>query len=336
VKTALPAASSAPAPSAAPSGTAAAPTSASSTTAAPGATAAPTAQPSAAQDAGQLFQSGRDAFKAERYADALDLFKKSYALEATPGTLLNIALTEEKLGKTGTALRDFERVVGLFKSDDDRMPIAKDGVARAAARAPHLKIDRAAGAPPTMAIKIDGEALAAGLLGEDQVLDPGPHTITTSVFGFEDRAYQLQLTEGQHLALAVETGKRTLVAGPVATVVASAAPPENHARLGALALGGAGILSLGVGLVTGIVAISKKGELDTTCPVGTPVCSPDAQHTVGAARAFADVSTGTLVLGAVAVAAGATLLFTVGDGKRLFVSASAAPGSGGLAATGKF
>lgn len=106
--------------------------------------------------------------------------------------------------------------------------------------------------------------------------------------------------------------------------------------LGALALGGAGILSLGVGLVTGIVAISKKGELDTTCPVGTPVCSPDAQHTVGAARAFADVSTGTLVLGAVAVAAGATLLFTVGDGKRLFVSASAAPGSGGLAATGKF
>lgn len=314
-----------------------------STTATAAATTAPTAAPtssapattSAAEDAASTFQLGREAFKAGDFARALEHFQKSYTLEATPGTLLNIALTEEKLGKTATALRSFERVVGLLKADDDRLPIAREGIERVRLRAPRLKIERAAGAPPTLAIKVDGESLAASLVGTALPMDPGKHVVTTTVFGFEERTYEVTLVEGQQLPLAVEPGKRTLVAAPVTTATATDAGAPVAGRVGALALTGAGLAGLGMGIVTGVLALSKKDELAVACP-DPNVCSGPGQRALGEARSLADMSTGTLIFGGIATAAGVALLFTVGGGKSLFVSASAAPGAAGLTATGRF
>jgi len=279
---------------------------------------------------------GREAYKSDNFDSALDLFKKSYALEATPGTLLNIALTEEKLGRTASALQDFERVLSLLKPDDDRVPIAKEGVARVAIRAPRLKIARAAGAPPTMSIRLDGAPLDANMVGVEQPLDPGKHVITTSVFGFEDRTYEITLTDGQRpTTTAVEPGKRTLVAAPVVTANSAAGSAPNAGRVASAVIGGAGIAGLGVGLVTGILAVAKKGDLDTACP--TPAtCSGAGLRTLGEAHTLADVSTGSLVFGGVAVVGSVALLFLAGDGKSLFVSASPTTGGAALQATGRF
>ncbi len=322
-------ASAAPAASAAPTGSA---------SAAPAASAAPSASVSApataAEEAARTFQLGREAFKADDCARALEHFQRSYLLEATPGTLLNIALTEEKLGKTATALQSFERVIGLLKADDDRLPIAKEGAARVTLRAPRLKIERAAGAPPTLAIKIDGAPLAANLVGVEQPLDPGKHTVTTSVFGFEERTYEVTLVEGQRVPLAVEPGKRTLILAPVSTG-ARRMQAHHAARAASIALVGAGLAGLGVGIAAGVLALSKKDELAVACP-SPPACDAAGARALGEARTFADISTGTLIFGGVAAAAGVALLFTIGDGKSLFVSASATPGAGGISATGRF
>ncbi len=292
-----------------------------------------TAAPTPAEEAAAAFQLGRDAFKANEYAKALELFQKSFAMEATPGTLLNIALTEEKLGKVATALQVFERVLSLLKADDDRLPIAKEGIARVQLRLPRLKIDRAAGAPPTLAIRLDGQPIAANLVGVAQPLDPGLHEITTSVYGFEDRTYKIDVREGQTTPFAVEPGKRTLVASPTSTVSVGNNAPKK-ATLSALGIAGAGIASLGVGIVTGVLALSKKDELVAVCP--TPPCNAEGSRILGEARTMADVSTGTLIFGGIATAAGAVMLFTIGDGKSLFVSASATPAGASLRAIGRF
>ena len=319
-------------------------TAAPTTTVAPATTTAPTAAPadSAApsgpspDDAGKLFSMGRDAYKADNFAAALDLFRKSYALEATPGTLLNIALAEEKLGKTASALGDFERVVGLLKADDDRMPIAKDGAARVTLRAPRLKIDRAAGAPPTLSIHVDGAPLAANLVGALQPLDPGKHTITTSVYGFEDRSYDVTLTEGQQLTVAVEPGKRTLVAGPQNT--ASPLAPTSGWTGGQVAgftLAGVGVGALGVGAVTGILATLKKADIDKTCPDPTK-CSAAGMKGVGEAYALSDIATGALIFSGVAAAAGVVVYLVAPGGKSVSVTAAPTTGGAALSATGQF
>ena len=46
-----------------------------------------------------LFRAGRSAFDRGDYADALRRFSESYQLEPAVGTLLNVASTEERLGK---------------------------------------------------------------------------------------------------------------------------------------------------------------------------------------------------------------------------------------------
>jgi hypothetical protein len=298
-------------------------------------TAAPSTQPATnvSEEAGRTFSEGRDAFRNGQFEQALASFQKSYALEPTPGVLLNIALAEEKLGKPATALQHFERAAELFKSDDDRLPIARDGMARTALRTPRLKIERAAGAPPTLAIALDGQAVAANLIGEEQRLEPGVHVITTQVYGFEDRRYEVTLAEGQHVPLAVGPGARIL--GPAATTTAAPSSGPSPARLVVFGLGGAGIASLGVGLVTGILALGKAGALEEACPDPGQCTSLDGRTALGQARTLADVSTGTLIFGAAAVAAGAVVFFTTG-GTSVALRGSAAPGAAGLTASGRF
>lgn len=323
------AAPSAPAPSGAPS--------AAPAPSAPDVYTQPAMSPS--EEASLTFQQGREAFKADDFARALTLFQRSYALEASPGTLLNIALTEEKLGKTATALQSFQRVAALLPAGDDRLPIAREGVARTTLRAPRLKIERAAGAPPTLAIKLDGKPLAANLVGVEQPLDPGAHVITTHVYGFEERRYDITLAEGQKVPLAVEPGRRVLVAAPVNTASPGSSPA---ARLAVIALGGAGIASLGVGAVTGLLAVGKRGELDAAradlesgaCQ-SPATCQSRVDRLRGEGQGFADVSTGTLAFGGLAVAVGALIFFTTGR-DAFSVSASAGPGAGSLAVSGRF
>lgn len=330
--------SSAPSASATPSTSAAPPTSAAPTASAVPTTSAPPTAPSAQatlspeEEAGKTFQLGREAFKAEDFARALDHFKKSQSLQASPGTLLNIALTEEKLGKTASAWASFQRVVEQLKVDDDRVPIAKDGVARTATRVPRLKIERAAGAPPTLAIRVDGAPLAANQVGVEQMLDPGAHVVTTLVPGFEERRYEVVLSEGQRLPLVVEPGKRTLVAVPVGPTDVQAQSGPNLGRMAAFAFAGAGLAGLGVGIATGVMTFAKKDERALACPVGT-ACNDviDAE-----ARTLAGISTGTFIFGGVALATGVVLLFTVGGGKSAFVTASATPNGGSLRARFQF
>jgi hypothetical protein len=155
------------------------------------------------------------------------------------------------------------------------------------------------------------------------------------VFGFEERTYEVTLVEGQRVPLAVEPGKRTLVAAPVTTGSAPDAGTPHGARAASLALVGAGLAGLGMGIAASVVSLSKKDELAGLCP-DPPACDGTGMRVLGETRTFAEVSTASLIAGGVATAAGVVLLFTVGDGKKLFVSASAAPGAGGLAATGRF
>lgn len=304
-----------------------------SASAAPTASATPTAQAalSPEEEAGKTFQLGREAFKAEDFARALDHFKKSQSLQASPGTLLNIALTEEKLGKTASAWASFQRVVEQLKADDDRVPIARDGVARTATRVPRLKIERAAGAPPTLAIKVDGAPLAANQVGVEQMLDPGAHVVTTLVPGFEERRYEVVLSEGQRLPLVVEPGKRTLVAVPVGPTEAPAQSGPSVGRMAAFAFAGAGLAGLGVGIATGVMTLAKKDELAVACP-DPPACTPAGNLLATEARTLAGISTGTLIFGGAALATGVVLLFTVGGGKSAFVTASATPDGGAVRA----
>src|SRR5262245_7736716 len=66
--------------------------------------------PSAAGQAKELFQQGREAVQVGDHAKALVLFRKSQALYPIPGTLLNMAICEEKVGEIASAWQHYHEV----------------------------------------------------------------------------------------------------------------------------------------------------------------------------------------------------------------------------------
>jgi len=90
-----------------------------------------------------------------------------------------------------------------------------------------------------------------------------------------------------------------------------------------------------VGAVTGILATMKKSDLDVACP-DPAVCKGEGLRTLGAAYSLADIATGALLFGGVAVAGGVTMFLVTGGPKSLFVTAAPTANGASLTATGRF
>jgi hypothetical protein len=321
------------------------------------------------RDAKEKFLQGRDALNRGEYATALILFRTSQDLYPSPGTLLNLALCEERLGMLGSALQHFQEVARLLPPGDDRLSIARNGAAMIEPRVPRLRIEIAKGAPEGLSLSRDGAPLGTADLGKDLVLNPGKHVIVVKAPGRPDRPYEVTLVEGAREVLTVEPGIDPAAAprdpklperargedrGPriAPSIGVGAATPSpdrpgvdadaaagNPRRTAGFVVGGVGVVSLVVGATTGLLAFSKKSEVDSLCP-RSDVCSAEGIAAESTGKSLATASTITVVVGLVAVGAGAALVLTSGGGSQPRPSAAIAPlvlpGGAGLGAIGRF
>lgn len=290
-----------------------------------------------AQEAQQLFVEGREAMKKGELGRAAGLFLRSQELHPTVGTLMNLATIEEQLGKISSAVAHFELATKELPEGDELLPVAKAGIARLKPRVPTLRIDRAVGAPADMSIKVEGAALAASQVGAERKLDPGSYTITTEAPGHEPRRYTVKLLEGAHDTLAVEPGKAIATASPTAQAPARTSPLASVGW----AFTGLGLAGLGVGAVSGGLAIAKKGEASDACP-NPAKCNVSGLEAAASGRALAGVSTAAFVLGGVGVAAGITMIIVGRDKpakqveQAMSIAPWASPFGAGLGASGSF
>src|SRR5687768_2630591 len=94
------------------------------------------ARSSSAQDANDkaqaeaLFQQGLGLFEGGKTQEACPLFEQSHRLEPKLGTLLNLALCHEKLGKTASAWAEFTEAANLAerRNEPDRVSFARGHV----------------------------------------------------------------------------------------------------------------------------------------------------------------------------------------------------------------
>lgn len=105
-------------------------------------------------------------------------------------------------------------------------------------------------------------------------------------------------------------------------------------------MAGLGVAGLGVGAVTGALAMSKNSESKDLCPTEGRCASQAGVDANASAKSLGTVSTIAFIAGGVCVAAGVTLVLTSGPSSRpsaqLSVSPSLAPGAGGLLLRGAF
>lgn len=221
-------------------------------------------------------------------------------------------------------------------------------------------------------VTMDGEPFAERLDGTAIPLDPGEHVFVFAAEGAPKVEKRFVLYQG-------ETNRREKIQIPGGTPQAAATvpapdsqahptlqPSQDSARaespapaassgLGAqevlgLALGGAGIVGLGVGVATGLVASSAWSKVQSACGsggAGSCAAGSASRSSVTSdhdtAQTYGTVSTVAFVGGGVLLAAGALLFFTgepsarqTSAGPPVALEPNVGPGQVGVALRGGF
>jgi hypothetical protein len=275
-------------------------------------------------------------------AEALVLFRKSYRRHASPGTLLNMADCEDKLGLTASAWMHYQLLTTKLAPGDERIPFAKVRVTALEPRVSRLQIKLAPGAPPGTTVTQDNVELKPADLDAILPIDPTAHVIVVTAKGHKEQRYEVTIAEGKQETLTVEPGQPE---APIVNVNAKlTAPPAtpasstgNPARSAGYVLGSVGIAGLGVGAVTGILAITRKNEVARLCPEPGQ-CTSEGVAIEGTGKALAAASTVAFAAGLASLGVGTYLVLS--NREKPTTTATIAPlwlpGGAGLGASGAF
>src|SRR6185369_13063392 len=160
------------------------------------------------EKAARLFKEGRAAMTAGDHATACPKFSEAQRLDPGAGTLLNLGLCEEALGKLASAHEHLRAVVDQLPATDKRAKYAAERLDAIATKIPRLRVANAPGAPEATAVERDGQpAVEVRRLGGQVFLDAGDHTIVAVAPGRAPRRYTVTLAPGDVKSLVVEPGE---------------------------------------------------------------------------------------------------------------------------------
>jgi hypothetical protein len=320
-----------------------------------------------------LFREGKELMGHGDLRAACPKFAESFRQDPATGTLLALAICQERDGKLASAWTSFNAVLGRAQQEgrEDRIKAAKERIAALGPRLARLTVVVAPERPPGLEVKRDGLVLPEVAWGSATPVDPGDHVIEATAPGHEPFRRQITVArEGERLrveipSLAAKSGR------PVPSQTAGAAhPPPSSERRGVTQPSGvrrssrdAGDLEEGMsplslaGVGTGVVGLAALGvgtfftmrmlardedAREAGCSEITRQCPYDGRAYEAAhdARKFGDYATGFWVAGG-ALLAGGVLLYVLGrpsepSAPAGTVGVAVRPGALSLALSGDF
>ncbi|MBS2011987.1 MAG: tetratricopeptide repeat protein [Deltaproteobacteria bacterium] len=133
-----------------------------------------------------LFRAGRELLAEGKVAEACEKLAESQRMDPGGGTLLNLALCHERLGKTATAWAELNEALALARRDGrtDREDIARERLAALEPVVPRLTVVVADGAEAAVDVRVDDLVLRPVALGTSIPVDPGTHVVSARAEGF--------------------------------------------------------------------------------------------------------------------------------------------------------
>lgn len=302
-------------------------------------------------DAEELFRRAKALMAQNKPGEACPLFQESYKSDPAPGTLLNLALCHEAVGKIASAWGEFrlaeQQARAANPPREDRIKIAREHAEKLEPRLSRIKIV----VPPEarmadLVVKVDGETKNE-VLWSGVPVDPGTRVVEASAPGKKSVSMKVKIDdEGvlQNVTIPALADAPVAVAPPPAAGTDMRELEEyasNRAkRTTGFVVAGIGLATLTAGAVFGVAAIINDGNAqDCTAPcyIGSSEAVAADQAT-NRALTFANISNVTIPLGAVATVIGAYLVLSAGPSSRK--AATLAPygthGGGGLSIGGAF
>jgi hypothetical protein len=274
-----------------------------------------------------LFQEAWQLVDQKRPAEACVLFRRALELKRTPSILNNVGRCQQQENDLLGAIATFESSVALAEQqppgpkreswlEGARRELAalQPQVARLA-----LQLPRTEG----LRLELDGQVVApdAGHV----YLMPGRHQLMASAPQRQPHSVELQLAAGAREAYQVPELQPLMSSSPApasSVEVPVASPPPTLAqepppgaqpssRTLPWALIGTGSAVVVGGVITGLLASSKEGELDEGCPSGScpsPATDPGWQGKIDDTRRMALVTDVLWGVGLATLGVGVTLL----------------------------
>lgn len=294
------------------------------------------ADDSAHDSAVAAFQEGRKYIEASNCDAAITKLRESLSYEPSVGARLSLAECYEPTDPLGS-WRVLKEAANLaYINHDDRLTLVETRAAAIEKRLPtiRLNIPTAALEQPGFELRIDGELVdkfhyRSGIIATK----PGKHVVEASA---PLRHFsQLVVAEpGGTSRVDVQLERDTCAIAPVSpstlappVAVTHDAPGSRRRTLG-LAIAGAGVAGLASGVVFGVLTLNKKSKIDELCGGNAGSCnaapgSVDPERE--SAKTTATISTGSFVVGGLALVGGGLLYFTAPTGPSTTAQVRIAP-----------
>jgi hypothetical protein len=222
---------------------------------------------------------------AGRCSEAVPLFREAYHLVPTPTLALFEGRCRESMRQLVeaearyTAAASFQPAASSPPALAKAVSEARQRLAKLRPRIPRIVIDNPG---QLRTVWLDGRETSSATLR----VNPGWHELA---WGSPRQTLRVELSEGEERHVSLTRSHVT----------------RDAAMYGAL---GIGALGIGTGVVTGILAVNKKANLDDSCDDG--VCPENQRDTLDDYRTLRGVSTWSYVVGTVGLGVGGVLLVT--------------------------
>jgi hypothetical protein len=286
--------------------------------------------PARAQDeatkgqARNLGQQGFSALNRQDWEAAENYFRQADALFHAPTLLLGLARAQSHRGKFVEAWENYHRVIvegappGASQVMLDAVQSARSEIDAVAVR--RATVTLSVTGPEGAKVTVDGTAVPPAGLGIERPTNPGKHAVHAEAADYKPFDGSFSVDEGKATKFTVTLERAPSQAAAAAPATGEASPSASGTRRGGSLNKTLGVISLGVGaaglatgVVTGILAVGRHGDLQnnpcSSGPCGSLAAASynsdlDGYHTMST------VSTVGFVVAGVGAAAGVLLLLT--------------------------
>lgn len=247
-----------------------------------------------------FFERGRDAAARNDPAEACRNFEESLRLDFAVGTLFNLANCEEQLGRVASAWQHLHEGIDRIDANDPRREQAVASAKALEPQLPRLDVRLAPGAPAR--VLRDGVELEGLSLGSPLPVNPGVHVVTVRAEGRAEARYEVTLEKGEQRALVVAPGL------PKPDSLETKPTTHSALRTSAWVTGSVGAAGLGLGLVTGALALGKSRTIHDHCD-SNHACDDEGYDALQSSKPLTAIATIGCAAGAAMLATGVVLWF---------------------------
>jgi hypothetical protein len=258
-----------------------------------------------------LFFTARGLMDAGRYSEACGKLAESYRLDPAPGTLLNLAVCNEKIGKTASAWGEFRDALSEARrmNRPDREKLATEHIAELEPELSYLAIKVPAAVRGIRGLEItrNGIPLQSAAWDTDLPVDPGDVEIIEKAPLYKPKTVHVKVAVMQHAST-------TAVPLELAPIERPPLPFWTAKRTWGAGIALTGLAIAGGAAAFGVLALNDKKKSDNNCPTGPfgLQCNQTGVDAMNRANTEAWVSNFGIGLAAAGVIVGSYLFFSGG------------------------